>query len=108
MKKTALVIAGIAAALTLPAIASTQLSTNKTTTLLPNQVEFLKLVDIETGTNLSSLKNDPTTVLLVQAAGQACGNTELQRKAIIALGGTSADATYASQKFETVFCNSTY
>lgn len=111
MKKTALIISGIAAAaIAVPAIASTQTeqSVVHSAALLPNQVQFLQLVDKEAGTNLSSLKNDPTVIMLVQASARACNNIQLQRQVISALGGTQADATYASNKFQTVFCSNSY
>lgn len=109
MKKTSLVIGGLLAALAVPAIASTQSESPivHSSSLLPNQVEFLKLVDSEAGTNLSSLKDNPTVITLVQASARACGNTELQKKVISALGGSELDGNYASSKFQTVFCNNT-
>jgi len=107
MKKTSLVIGGLLAALAVPAIASTQNESPivHSASLLPNQVEFLKLVDNEAGTNLSSLKDDTTVITLVQASARACGNVELQKKVISALGGNDADKNYASNKFQTLFCN---
>jgi len=107
MKKTSLVIGGLLAALAVPAIASTQNESPivHSASLLPNQVEFLKLVDNEAGTNLSSLKDDSTVITLVQASARACGNVELQKKVISALGGNDADKNYASNKFQTLFCN---
>jgi len=107
MKKTSLVIGGLLAALAVPAIASTQNESPivHSASLLPNQVEFLKLVDNEAGTNLSSLKDDSTVITLVQASARACGNVELQKKVISALGGNEADKNYASNKFQTLFCN---
>jgi len=107
MKKTSLIIGGLLAALAVPAIASTQSESPivHSASLLPNQVEFLNLVDSEAGTNLSTLKNDPTVVTLIQASARACGNIDLQKQVISALGGNEADANYASNKFQTVFCN---
>ena len=110
MKKTPIIICGLLAALAFPAIASTQNESSivHSTSLLPNQVEFLKLVDSESGTNLSSLKNNPTVINLVQASARMCGNVELQKKVISALGGTVADENYASNKFQSVFCQNSF
>lgn len=109
MKKTSLVIGGLLAALAVPAIASSQSESPivHSASLLPNQVEFLKLVDNEAGTNLSSLKDNPTVINLIQASSRACGNVNLQKQVISALGGTEADENYASSKFQTLFCNNT-
>jgi hypothetical protein len=55
MKKTPIILGGLLAALAVPAIASTQSESPivHSAASLPNQVEFLKLVDKESGTNLS-------------------------------------------------------
>jgi len=107
MKKTAIVLAAAAASLAIPVFATTQTESPiiHSASLLPNQVAFLKTIDNEAGTNISSLKEDPTAIMLVQASARVCGNTELQKKTIRALGGTQADANYASNKFQTLFCN---
>ena len=95
-------------AVAIPVFASTQSTVSQSIALLPNQVEFIQLIDKETGTNLNSLKNDPTVIMLTQASTRACGNIELQKQTILALGGTTLDASYASNKFEKVFCKTTY
>jgi hypothetical protein len=109
MKKTAIIVAATAAAaIAVPVFASTQneSSSVQSSALLPNQIEFIRLVDKEAGTNFYALKDDPTVVSLVRASTGVCNNISLQKQVISALGGTAADATYASNKFQTVFCNS--
>ena len=110
MKKTPIILGGLLAALAVPVIASTQNESPviHSAALLPNQVEFLKLVDKESGTNLSSLKNDSTAIMLVQASARACNNIGLQKQVISALGGNESDANYASSKFQSVFCKNTF
>jgi len=110
MKKTPIIIFGLLAVLSVPVIASTQNESSivHSASLLPNQVEFLKLVDSEAGTNLSSLKNNPTVITIVQASARTCGNVELQKKVISALGGTVADENYASNKFQSIFCQNSF
>jgi hypothetical protein len=110
MKKTPVIICSFLAALAVPAIASTQNESPivHSASLLPNQVEFLKLVDSEAGTNLSSLKNNPTVIALIQASARTCGNVELQKQVISALGGTVSDGNYASNKFQSVFCQNSF
>ncbi len=111
MKTLPFILGGVlTTVLVVPAIASIQSESTivHSANLLPNQVEFLKLVDKEAGTNLSSLKNDPTIIMLVQASARACDNVNLQKKVISSLGGTEMDASYASNKFQTLFCNNSY
>jgi hypothetical protein len=70
-----------------------------------NQVNFVKKIDSEMGTNLSSLVNEPLAYTILDTAYFACGNKGLQEKVISALGGTPGDVIYASNAFENIYCN---
>jgi len=108
LMKISLIIGLTTFAVAVPVFASTQSAISQSITLLPNQVEFIQLIDKETGTNLISLKNDPTVIMLAQTSTRVCGNIQLQKQTILALGGNTLDASYASNKFENVFCKRTY
>jgi hypothetical protein len=104
IKTIALVSIGAVAALAIPSFASTA---SNTVSLTPGQINFINQLDRAGNTTLSSLMNTPGAIPIIKSASLACGNIPLQKKAVLALGGTEQDATYASLRFQTDFCSST-
>lgn len=101
-KSLAIASIGALSALTIPAIAS--IPKENPISLNKGQIEFINTLDRAGGTTLSSLVNTPGANQIIKSATLACGNIELQKKSVIALGGTEKDAFYASKQFETKFC----
>lgn len=103
MKKVAVVLTVIASAFIIPAVVA---AVSETVTLSSGQIEFIRQFDTATGRNFSGLAiSTPGAIPIIKSASAACGNVELQKKTILALGGNLSDASYASNKFETLFCN---
>ena len=103
MKKVAIVLTVIASAFIIPAVVA---AVSDTVTLSSGQVEFIRQFDSATGRNISGLAiSTPGAIPIIKSASAACGNVELQKKTILALGGNLSDAYYASNKFENLFCN---
>lgn len=100
-KSLGLIASGAVLTATIPSIAST---TNEAVTLTPGQIEFIKQFDAETGKNFSNFTTNPSAVPIIKSANVACGKVDIQKQFIISAGGNSADAEYASNKFETLFC----
>jgi hypothetical protein len=91
----------LGAAIAVPAIASTY----DEFPLTPGQVQFIKLVDAQTGTKFSSLINTPNANRIITAATFACGNIDFQRKFLRATGVDASTSDSASKTFEKLFCD---
>jgi hydroxymethylglutaryl-CoA reductase len=102
LKNVGFVAAGLIGATAIPSIASTA---TETITLTPGQIEFIRQFDYASKTNFSGLVQNPAAIPMIKSASAACGNLELQKQTVYAAGGNKADADYASNKFETLFCN---
>lgn len=68
------------------------------------QKDFIKNIDNQMGTNLYSMIDMPIAYAAMDMAYFACGDTDVQKKFIKAIGGTESDAQYASNQFETKYC----
>jgi hypothetical protein len=110
IKNICLVLAGIVGATAVPSIASTareyisNLNANSVV-LTQGQVEFIRQFDSATGSNFSGLAATPGATAIIKTATVACNNVEFQKQFVISAGGTQIDAEYASNKFQTLFCN---
>ena len=105
IKNLALVSVGAIAAMAIPSFASgTTQSVTEAVSLTPNQVEFVRQVDAGFGTKFSSLVNTPGANQIIKSASLACGNIQLQKQTIAAIGGTEVQANYSSRKFQSLFC----
>ncbi len=102
IKNIGFVLAGIIGATAVPSIAST---VSNSTDLTESQIEFIKQVDSETGSKFTNLLNTPGANTIIKTATVACGNVEFQKQFMFSAGGNEKDAEYASNKFETLFCN---
>jgi len=105
IKNLGFVLAGIVGATAVPSIASTA---TETVTLTPGQSEFIRQFDVATGRNFSGLAATPGAVPIIKAASVACGNVEFQKQFVFSAGGNQKQAEYASNKFQTLFCNNSY
>lgn len=101
LKNFGFVAAGLIGATAVPSIASTA---TEVVTLTPGQLEFIQQFDYAANTNFRGLTGNPAAVPLIKSATAACGNKNLQIQTVYAAGGNKADADYASNKFETLFC----
>lgn len=103
MKKIAIFLTGVVSSFIIPAVAST---VSETVTLSSGQIEFIRQFDTATGRNFSGLAiSTPGAIPIIKSASVACGNVELQKQTVFAAGGNEIQAAYASNKFETLFCN---
>ena len=102
LKNVGFVAAGLIGATTIPSIASTA---TETVTLTSGQIEFIRQFDSATGRNFSGIVATPGAIPIIKSASVACGNVELQKQTVFAAGGNQIQANYASNKFETLFCN---
>jgi len=109
IKNIGLVLAGIVGATAVPSIASTageyiSNSNANPVALTPGQVEFIRQFDTATGRNFSGLAATPGAITIIKSASIACGNVEFQKQFVVSAGGNQKQAEYASNKFETLFC----
>ena len=110
IKNIGFILAGIIGATAVPSIASTagefvSNSDANPVSLTPGQVEFINQFDTATGRNFSGLAMTPGAVAIIKTATIACNNVEFQKQFVISAGGNQKQAEYASNKFQTLFCN---
>ena len=101
LKNFGFVAAGLIGATAVPSIASIA---TESVTLTSGQIEFIRQFDTATGRNFSGLAATPGASTIIKSASITCGNVEFQKQFVISAGGNQKQAGYASNKFETLFC----
>jgi len=100
------VLAGVLAVTAIPSMRmSIATPVKKQLQLTTGQREFFRQLDEAVGTKLLPVALSISAAPIVKAATLACGDTTLQRRVILALGGTTSQADHAIDRFESLFCN---
>ena len=73
--------------------------------LTAGQKEFIRQFDEAVGTKVLPLASTPVAAPFIKVASIACGDNELQRDAVLALGATEWQAQDATKRFQTLFCD---
>ncbi len=106
-KTRLLLLAGAAAALTtIPSVRSSITTpVRQQFQLTEGQKEFIRQFDEAVGTKVLPLASTPVAAPFIKVASIACGDNELQRDAVFALGATEWQAQDATKRFQTLFCD---
>ena len=99
-KNIMLVLAGFTAGLLSPAVSTPVRDQLQLTT---GQKEFIRQFDEALGTNVLPVASTAPAVPIVKSAMLACGNYDLQREAIFALGGNEWQSVDAMDRFDRLF-----
>jgi len=96
-----LILFSAVAVITIPTVAT---PVRRQFQLSEGQREFIRQFDDATGSRILPLASTPTAAPFIKVASIACGDNELQRDAVFALGVTEWQAKDATNRFETLFC----
>ena len=101
-----LLLAGAAALTTIPSMRSSIATpARQQFQLTEGQKEFIRQFDEAVGTKVLPLASTPVAAPFIKVASIACGDNELQRDAVFALGATEWQAQDATKRFQTLFCD---
>ncbi len=104
-KTRLLLLAGVAA-LTIPSVRSSIATpARQQFQLTAGQKEFIRQFDEAVGTKVLPLASTPVAAPFIKVASIACGDNELQRDAVLALGATEWQVQDATKRFQTLFCD---
>ena len=101
-----LLLAGVVAITAVPSISSSIATpARQQFQLTEGQKEFIRQFDEAVGTKVLPLASTPVAAPFIKVASIACGDNELQRDAVLALGATEWQAQDATKRFQTLFCD---
>tara|TARA_B100000959_G_scaffold3232_1_gene3565 strand:+ start:85 stop:414 length:330 start_codon:yes stop_codon:yes gene_type:complete len=101
-----LLLAGVVAITAVPSIRSSIATpVRQQFELTTGQKEFIRQFDEAVGTKVLPLASTPVAAPFIKVASIACGDNELQRDAVLALGATEWQAQDATKRFQTLFCD---
>ena len=101
-----LLLAGVVAITAVPSIRSSIATpARQQFQLTAGQKEFIRQFDEAVGTKVLPLASTPVAAPFIKVASIACGDNELQRDAVLALGATEWQAQDATKRFQTLFCD---
>ena len=101
-----LLLAGVVAITAVPSISSSIATpARQQFQLTAGQKEFIRQFDEAVGTKVLPLASTPVAAPFIKVASIACGDNELQRDAVFALGATEWQAQDATKRFQTLFCD---
>ncbi|KZR78702.1 hypothetical protein [Prochlorococcus marinus] len=101
-----LLLAGVLAITAVPSISSSIATpARQQFQLTAGQKEFIRQFDEAVGTKVLPLASTPVAAPFIKVASIACGDNELQRDAVFALGATEWQAQDATKRFQTLFCD---
>ena len=101
-----LLLAGVVAITAVPSIRSSIATpARQQFQLTAGQKEFIRQFDEAVGTKVLPLASTPVAAPFIKVASIACGDNELQRDAVLALGATEWQVQDATKRFQTLFCD---